>query len=301
MVTPESRSGQSESLARNLINAILQHRVEVEDDAPVVREDGEDPAALPPPYPAEGMGVRGGRRGRRGRGGQGRGTGPVPVIAIEMLQPLPPPFNTGGRLRFQGASIQHPEPHPPIGYEYNRGTAYVPFNIPDHQGRETPARFIQVHMNDANPYVVGRMGTRGNDIYRGEIHAAPVHDVRHAPEPLTEPMLRLLRAQGPVIQDSIDSALERIQDRSLTGEVLRFRRFGQRIDRQREAVRQAEQRLNNLLMDQNLCEYRLREAHAVRRLVAEMVRDQRIMRYVTGDPQARRDFLARQQQMEDGL
>ena len=54
-------------------------------------------------------------------------------------------------------------------------------------------------------------------------------------------------------------------------------------------------------MDQNLCEYRLREAHAVRRLVAEMVRDQRIMRYVTGDPQARRDFIARQQQMEDGL
>ena len=70
-------------------------------------------------------------------------------------------------------------------------------------------------MNDANPYVVGRMGTRGNDLYRGEIHAAPVHDVHHAPEPLTEPMLRLLRAQGPVIQDSIDSALERIQDRSL--------------------------------------------------------------------------------------
>ena len=214
------------------------------------------------------MGVRGGRRGRRGRGGQNRGTGPVPVVAIETLQPYHRrsmredapdsrvhPYRTRSRNRL-------------VGYEYNRGTAYVPFNIPDHQGRDTPARFIQIHMNDANPYVVGRMGTRGNDIYRGEIHAAPVHDVHHAPEPLTEPMLRLLRAQGPVIQDSIDSALEHIQDRSLTGEVLRFRRFGQRIDRQREAVRQAEQRLNNLLMDQNLSEYRLREAHAVRRLVA---------------------------------
>ena len=106
VVTPENRSSQSESLARNLINAILQHHVEVEDDAPVVREDDEDPAALPPPYPAEGMGVRGGRRGRRGRGGQGRGTGPVPVVAIETLQPLPPPFNAGGRPRFQGASIR---------------------------------------------------------------------------------------------------------------------------------------------------------------------------------------------------
>src|SRR6202453_1849184 len=301
VVTPESRGSQSESLARNLINAILQHRVEVEDDAPVVREDGEDPATLPPPYPAEGMGVRGGRRGRRGQRGQGRGNGPVPVIDVETLQPPPPPFNAGRRPRFQGASIQNQEPHPPLGYEYNRGTAYVPFLIPDHQGRDTPARYIQIHMNDANPYVVGRMGIRGSDLYCGEIHAAPVHDVSHAPEPLTEPMLRLLRAQGPVIQDSIDSALERIQDRSLTGEVLRFRRFPQRIDQQREAVRQAEQRLNNLLMDQNLSEYRLREAHAVRRLVAEMVRDQRVMRYITGDPQARRDFIARQQQMDDGL
>src|SRR6202453_3757684 len=71
VVTPESRGSQSESLARNLINAILQHRVEVEDDTPAVREDGEDPAALPPPYPVEGMGVRGGRRGRRGQRGQG--------------------------------------------------------------------------------------------------------------------------------------------------------------------------------------------------------------------------------------
>ena len=283
-------------LARNLINAILQHHVEVEDDAPVVREDNEDPAALPPPYPAEGMGVRGGRRGRRGRGNQGRGTGPVPVIDVETLQPPPPPFNTGRRPRFQTPSLQVPDQPPPLGYEHNRGNAYVPFNILDHQGRETPARYIQVHMNDANPYVVGRMQARGNELFRGEIHAAPVHDIHHAPEPLTAPMMRMLGAQSPAAQDFIDSALERLHDRGLTGEVLRFRRFEQRINRQREAVRSAEQRLENLLVDQNLCEYRLQEAHAVRRLVGELVRDQRIVRYIQGDAQSRRDFIARQQQ-----
>ena len=75
--------------------------------------------------------------------------------------------------------------------------------------------------------------------------------------------------------------------------------FDQRINRQREAVRAAEQRLENLLINQNLCEYRLQEAHAVRRLVGELVRDQRIIRYIQGDAQSRRDFIARQQQNED--
>ena len=50
-----------------------------------------------------------------------------------------------------------------------------------------------------------------------------------------------------------------------------------------------------MLLDRNLCEYRLREAHAVRRIVGELVNDQRTIRYTQGDPQARRDFLAAQQ------
>ena len=153
-------------------------------------------------------------------------------------------------------------------------------------------------MNDANPYVVGRMQAHGNEIFRGEIHAAPVHDVHHAPEPLAAPMMRMLGAQSPAAQDFIDSVLGRLHDRGLTGEVLQFRRFEQRITRQREAVRAAEQRLENLLIAQTLCEYRLQEAHAVRHLVGELVRDQRIIRYIQGDAQSRRDFIARQQQEE---
>ena len=62
-------------------------------------------------------------------------------------------------------------------------------------------------------------------MFRGEIHAAPVHDVHHAPEPLTAPMMRMLGAQSPAAQDFIDSALGRLHDRGLTGEVSRFRRF----------------------------------------------------------------------------
>ena len=296
VVSPENRSSQSESLARNLINAILQHHVEVADDAPVVREDHEDPAMLPPPYVAEGMGVRGGRRGRRGRGNQGRRTGPMPIEVVDVETLQPPPFNIGRRPQFQVPPIQPQDrSQPPVGFEHNRGHAYVPFNVIDRQGREVPARYIQVHMNDDNPYVVGRMFAGGNDIYRGEIHAAPVHDINHAPEPLTAPMIRMLGAQNPAAHHFIDAALERLHDRSLTGEVLRFRWFERRIDRQREGIRAAEDRLENMLMDRNLCEYRLREAHAVRRLVGEMVNDQQTIRYVQGDPQARQEFLYRQQ------
>ena len=235
VVTPESRGSQSESLARNLINAILQHHDALDNNAPAVKENNEDTAMLPPPYPTEGVEVRGGRRGRRGRGNQARGGGPVRVLNIETLQP-PPQYNGGRRPGFTGASIPEDRTIPPQGYEHNWGTEYIPFNIHDNYGREVPARFIQVHMQDPNPYAIGRMMNGGGDSFRGEIHAAPVHDVNHAAEPLTTPMLRMLGANYPA-EEWIDSALERVRDRSLTAEVLRFRNFGPRIERQREQVR----------------------------------------------------------------
>ncbi len=196
VVTPESRSSQSESLARNLINAILQHRDALDHNAPNINEDDEDTATLPPPYPAEGVEVRGGRRGRRGRGNQARGGGPVRVLNIETLQP-PPQYNGRGRSRVASSSLPEDRTIPPEGYEHNRGTAYIPFNIHDNYGREVPARFIQVHMDGPNPYAIGRMMNGGGDSFRGEIHAAPVHDINHAAEPLTAPMLRMLGADYP--------------------------------------------------------------------------------------------------------
>ena len=112
-------------------------------------------------------------------------------------------------------------------------------------------------------------------------------------------MLHMLGAQNPAAQDFIDLALEQLQDRSLTGEVLRFCRFEHQLDRQREMIRSAERRLENLLLDQNLCEYRLREAHAVRHIVGELVNDQRIIQYTQADAHVRREFLARQQRDMD--
>src|ERR1700677_2717869 len=103
--------------------------------------------------------------------------------------------------------------------------------------------------------------TANGESYHGEIHAAPIHDTEHPTEPLTKPMLRMLRADWPA-EEFVDSALERIRDRSLTAEVLRYRRFIPRIERQRDAIRAAERRLETLELDRNLCEFRLREGHA---------------------------------------
>ena len=248
---------------------------------------------LPPPYPAEGVEVRGGHRGRRGRGNQARGGGPVRVLNIETLQ-LPPQYNGGRQPRLAGASISEDRTIPPQGYKHNRGTAYIPFNIHDNYRHEVPARFIQVHMQGPNPYAIGRMMNGGGDSFCGEIHTAPVHDVNHAAEPLTTPMLRMLGANYPA-KEWIDSALARVNDRSLTAEVVRFRHFEPRIEHQREQVHLMERRLEIMELEQNLCEWRLREAHTVRRIVGELVRDQWVMRYVQDNPLMRRRFLERQQ------
>jgi len=148
-------------------------------------------------------------------------------------------------------------------------------------------------MNDENPYAIGRMTANGAS-YHGEIHAAPVLDTEHPAEPLTAPMLRMLEANWPA-EEFVDAALERVRDRSLTAEVMRYRRLGPRIERQHDAIRAAERRLATLELDRNLCEVRLREAHAIRLIVVELVGDQRMNRYVQNDPQQRRRFLARQQ------
>ena len=195
--------------------------------AAAVRQDDENSAEVPPPYPAEGMEVRGrGRRGR-GRGGQrGRGR-PFPLPANERPDPIPflvvqeprrdPPLQ---RVRNMSPPLYQDQSQPPPAFEHNRGAVYIPFNIIDQYGQEVPARYIQVHMNDDNPYAIGRMTVNGES-YHGEIHTAPVHDTDHPAEPLTAPMLRMLGVDWPA-EEFVDAALERIRDRSLTAEVMQY-------------------------------------------------------------------------------
>ena len=97
VVTPESGGSQAESLARNLINAILQHHNTLDNDAPDIEEDNEDTATLPPPYLAEGVEVRGGRRGRRGRGNRGGEEAPYAFSTSRRSSRRPSITPEGGR------------------------------------------------------------------------------------------------------------------------------------------------------------------------------------------------------------
>ena len=180
----ESPRGSNASISppRRMVNIDLnrEEALALADElAAAVRQDDENSAEVPPPYPTEGMEVRGrGRRGR-GRGGQrGRGR-PFPLPANERPDPIPfllvqeprrdPPLQ---RARDASPPLYQDQSQPPQGYEHNRGAVYIPFNIIDQYGREVPARYIQVHMNDDNPYAIGRMTANGAS-YHGEIHAAP--------------------------------------------------------------------------------------------------------------------------------
>ena len=97
----------------------------------------------------------------------------------------------------------------PTGFRHNRGVDYVPFNITDEQGLETPARYVQVHMTN-NPFVVGRLTLTGAD-YRGELHAAPVLGTNRPCDDLTPEAMRMFRRDYPA-SELVDAAIEALHD-----------------------------------------------------------------------------------------
>jgi hypothetical protein len=105
--------------------------------------------------------------------------------------------------------------------KYNRGAAYVPFNILNEQGVETPARYVKVHLDVPNPFAEARMSMQG-PVYRGEIHAAPVNDTETPTVELTAERIRILGDEYRY-RAVVDEAVDKTGDRSLKAEVRRYR------------------------------------------------------------------------------
>jgi hypothetical protein len=159
------------------------------------------------------------------------------------------------------------------GYENNQGTSYVPFTILDATGRQVPARFIKVHMTD-NPYVEAQM-TMDGPVHWGEIHAAAVHDRVGRTLDIGLDELRLIdRSYQDWIM--VDEAIAHVGDRSLTAEVMRWRGLQKRMKAAQELIRQVEDRLFAMVVDQRACQARLEEAWAVTWIEEEMRRDRRV-------------------------
>jgi hypothetical protein len=206
---------------------------------------------------AEGLGLR----SRRGRlGGQGRGNRPQPLPDNER-----PPHTQPTQPR-QGA--RRPSSPTPLGFEHNRGPAFIPFRIRTDTGGETPAHYIRAHLDAPNPFVEGRLSLNG-PTYHSEIHAAAIVDIDIPPPPITADILRLLDTDY-MGHDNVDEAIGEIGDRSLRAEVNRYQRLERKRRSFQESIRCLEDQMFTTDIERQMCVSRLEAVRAMVRIQAEM-------------------------------
>ena len=153
------------------------------------------------------------------------------------------------------------------------GAAFIPFNITDCQGREVPARYIQVHMAADDPYVLACVTLTG-PVYGGQLHATPVNDVDTPTEPLTDVAMRMFAADFPGRQ-FVDQAVANIGDCTLTVELKRQWWYAVQIEEAGREHERLEHRVFQLGLEQGMSRNRLQEAQAGDRIAKEMMRDTR--------------------------
>jgi hypothetical protein len=180
--------------------------------------------------------------------------------------PRPTPTNERARRNPLSPSSQ--------GYKLNRGVNYISCNVIDRFGWEVPARFIRPHLNVDNPYVEAHMEMDG-PVYCGEIHATPVNDRDDTHPELTNEMLRMLEP-GYHDRMAVEDALGRVGDRSLGAEVTRWNALKKKVKRIQDQIREHEDQLFALSVDQRACRSRLEDARVISRLQEEMRRDRQV-------------------------
>jgi hypothetical protein len=219
---------------------------------------------IDPTTAAEGLGVRGGgsQRGGQGQGGRSR--------------TLPDARRPTNSQQTQGRrAARRPASPTPLGFEHNRGPAYIPFHIQEN-GREVPARYIRAHLDAPNPFVEGRLSLDG-PTYHSEIHAQAIHDVDIPPPPITANILRLLHTDY-MGHDRVDEALGEIGDRSLIAEVSRYRRLEHKHKSYQDSITCIEDQLFTCDIERRMCVSRLEGARAMVRIQGEMQRNQQAFR-----------------------
>jgi hypothetical protein len=148
-----------------------------------------------------------------------------------------------------------------VGFEHNRGPAFIPFCIRNEHGRETPARYICTHLDAPNPFVEGCLTLNG-PTYHSEIHAAAIHDLDVPPPPITADILRLLDTDY-MGHERVDEALGEIGDRLLQAEVNRYWRLACKRKSFEESIRRLEDQMFTNDVERHMCMSRLEAARAV--------------------------------------
>jgi hypothetical protein len=207
---------QATVLATRLVNSLDQDHQDTPAVPPVYNYGEEfvrvvaEGLRFTPDVAAEGLGIRN-RRGRRGGQGRGNRSQPVPDARC--------PANSQPTQEHRPA--RRPSSPTPVGFEHNRGLAYILFLIRNEHGGETPAHYIRAHLDAPNPYVEGCLSLNG-PTYHSEIHAAAIHDLDILPPLITADILRLLDTDY-MGHERVDEALGEIGDCSLQAEVNRYR------------------------------------------------------------------------------
>ena len=181
--------------------------------------------------------------------------------------PRPPSYNTACReQRREQAPILVPE-----DFEINEGDQAIPFTITDQFGRPTPARYVRVHMT-SNPYVIAQLTANGPD-YRGELHATPYNGAKEV-EPLTDEAMRMLELDF-LAAKHVSNSLRRMGDRTLWAEVIWYWAKIAEIDKIQVQREELQRRCYMVGLEMGLSRQRLQEAHAVQRIIEDMVQDTR--------------------------
>ena len=124
-----------------------------------------------------------------------------------------------------------------------------------------------------NPYVVAHLTANSPD-YWGELHATPYNSTESV-DVLTNEAMRMLKPKFPAAE-FVSDALRHIGDRTLWAEVIRYQARVTEIERIQIQREELQRRCYLAGLEMGFSRHRLQDAHAVQRIIEEMVQDQRI-------------------------
>ena len=197
--------------------------------------------------------------GSQGSGSQARHLG-------ARVPPIPEGVRVGAELL-----LTHPsrgaETPPPLGFNFNCGSNYVPCIVTDSRGRGVPARYTRVIMG-TNPHVIGII-PRDNSQYGGPLYAIPDHDQGERPWYTQDDFWHF--KFGTDDFDRFKSVLKHISDLSLTAEVTCYRETSRLFFQYQEEIQKIETRMweASQLKDASGC--RLEGVNALHRIEEALV------------------------------
>jgi len=152
----------------------------------------------------------------------GHDKNPFPVPTVGYPAPANPEADRGQRETHQkpGAKARATSPTPP-GFVLNVHPNYIPFKLVDDKtGRQIPAKYVQLFLNNDDPYAYGKMSSTG-PTFIAKIQAAPDTDTWEKPSYAAEDTQYFDAKYHD--RAEVDAAVSRLCDPSLQAEVRRYR------------------------------------------------------------------------------